>query len=295
MRFFKKLSDEGSLRIGDSNSLEEWLRSEERTKLEEFLENYQSNVTLNHLLSAVHRSCQGFQNAIGDESVKVGIDVSLPKGNWDDEATITVDISSVDKYYATSKGAYRLNRVNSGESFFYGNLLLLERPETDERSPGSSTDVIKPTLSACDEMGVARITFFAGLQSGGTKWAQLGAIPLYPAHVANQIDDKFKYLQGVLENPEYGPLARVSDGRGTKQEKQLVNTIQKLKNNDELEFTLELIESGIKQMRNGDGSFLAVMANTPLGRYLLSGSGWGGYFDITPNSDNRKLLEAQLR
>jgi hypothetical protein len=284
--FIKKRSDEGKLKIDGHDSIEDWLQSENRNVVEKFLESYSEDITLNHLLSAAYSSYQGFAEATGIDTPELSIECRMLPGEPILDIEISLRSSESNKL---ARGNYRFNNESPEDSYFYGNLLVLDG---DGVSPGSAGDIIKPTLTSLDTMGITRINFQAGLQAGGIRWAQVGGIPETPRMLGRHIHSNFQEIKNLAEPDSdhilfIDPLA--------KHNKQLLSAIQKLKNKGELEFTFELIKSMIEELASGDGQFLSVIANTSLGRYILKDTFWEGYFDISPGSESRELLEKQLR
>jgi hypothetical protein len=273
-------------------SLDDFLASDERRALEESLKEYPGNITLAHVLSMCIDFHNGFADASGIKPNKMAMSFK------NDKNKLILSFKAIKKPTALEfSGQFVLDKSDASKSYFNGETLILDTQVTQVANVGKkgSGEIIKRMISQCDSMGVTTIEFYAAMRAGGFKWAQIGGLPIMTPegisgmYVMNDITKKFDNVLDWAENNTW-PEWQFDE----KTKRQVTNIITKLKQNGELEFTMELIKSCIEGLNNGDPQFLSIIANTPLGRFLLSETAWRGIFDITPGSETREIIETHM-
>ena len=294
LKKFKGLYRRGiKIKFGKHSSLEEFLDSDERKKLDESLREYPGDLTLSHIMNLCMGAHDAFVEATGDKPNKMQISFEHDKNK------LVMKIKLSTKAGAELEYDFVFNKEDPSKSYLNAENLVLDTP-TGGAGRGSG-EIIKSMISQCDSVGITSIEFFAASTKGGFKWAQMGGIPhmivsditgtheVSGMYVMHTINNRFDNVLDWVENDTW-PYEWQSKWM-EKDRRQITNIIRKLKQNGELEDTMELIRSCIDGLNSGDPQFLSIMANTPLGRFLLKGTSWRGYFDITPGSESREIIE----
>jgi hypothetical protein len=238
---------------------------------------------MTHLLDFAAQTGASFKKASGEE-YKMSVTITNPG----DSLKIIVKTVSAGQSRRQASITAVLNLQDPAQNYVYGDLIVLDDSQAAPSGAGATAG-IKDSLEQFDRLGINKIKYDAGLEAGGFKWAQIGGIP-EPRDVSNltrTVNDRFDRLLGEYENP--------SNRTYDKRTMQAISTLKRLDASGELELVKELIETCIEQLKNGNGEFLSILANTPLGMPLLVETWWHGYFDITLGSESREVFESQLR
>lgn len=180
---------------------------------------------------------------------------------------------------------------------------------------GFGKRMLRDTLAIADELNIVAASFSASMASGGYVWARYGGIPdpqirrKIMTRITDQVVDIDVLRTRVTESK------RVADDRVRQAEsapefrrKQLIRSAQLYsdtldaieKNPDTVSIIHDMITNELERDVDTSGrqiapELLSYIANTPIGKYLLLGSEWYGYFNFRKGSLGRKMLDATLR
>jgi hypothetical protein len=179
---------------------------------------------------------------------------------------------------------------------------------------GFGKRMLRDTLAIADELNIVAASFSASMASGGYVWARYGGIPdpkirrKIMTRIADQIVDIDVLRTRVTESKRfYEDRLRQADPGFEERRKQLTRNVQLYtdtldvieKNPTTVSIIHDMISAELEQSgpagRQIDPELLSYVANTPIGKYLLLGSEWYGYFNFRKGSLGRKMLDAALR
>jgi hypothetical protein len=180
---------------------------------------------------------------------------------------------------------------------------------------GFAKHMLRDTLAIADELNIVAASFTASMASGGYVWARYGGIPdpQIRRKIMNRIQDQVVDIDTL--NTRVAAAKRVADDRVRQADsapdfrrKQLIQSAQLYsdtldaieKSPDTVSIIHDMITNELERDVDTSGrqiapELLSYIANTPLGKYLLLGTEWYGYFNLRRGSLGRKMLDAALR
>jgi hypothetical protein len=182
-----------------------------------------------------------------------------------------------------------------------------------DKGQGLGKRMLRDTLAIADELNIVAAKFSAGLESGGYVWARYGGIPDPGSRrrIMKRIQDQVVNVDRLKTTIR--TAKRVAESRlrktqpDTDEQRQLTRSIQLYTDTlDAVEtnpkvvatihtmITADLKKDSDKSGRQMSPELLSYIANTPLGKYLLLGTEWEGYFNLRRGSLGRRVLEQSI-
>jgi hypothetical protein len=175
-----------------------------------------------------------------------------------------------------------------------------------QKHRGLAKQMLRSTLVIADELNVVAAPFHASLESGGYVWARMGGIPEQSErpqllrHIKNRLDN----IDTVLRTARRVHLDLIDNAKNDQSKREyqtnlnlLDTTIAALEKNPGV---ADMIDQIVTQELSNDSDWsgkrispdiFTYIASTPIGKYLLLGTVWNGYFNLRKGSFGRQLLE----